>query len=115
MEQNCIFCNIITGKRPGTIVYQDDDVVAFLDIHPAALIHILIVPRLHIPSIGDLQVIQEALIGHLFSVANTLAAEYRISDSGYRLIINKGPDARESIHHLHLHLLGGRAMRFPMG
>lgn len=89
--------------------------VAFLDIHPAAPIHILIVPRLHISSIGDLQEVQETLIGHLFSVANLLAAENGIFDSGYRLIINKGPDARESVHHLHLHMLGGRAMRYPMG
>lgn len=115
MEQNCIFCEIIAGEKPGTIVYQDDYVVGFLDINPASPVHILIVPRKHIPSIGDVQEEHEALVGHLFTVANKLAAENGISNSGYRLIINSGPDARQAVFHLHLHLLGGRAMRFPMG
>jgi histidine triad (HIT) family protein len=115
MTQNCIFCDIIDGKKPGTTVYRDEDVVAFLDINPASPIHILIVPRNHIPSINDMQDDQETLIGHMFTVANYLAIENGISESGYRLIINSGPDAKQAVFHLHLHLLGGREMRFQMG
>lgn len=115
MRQACIFCDIIEGKKPSTTVYQDRDVVAFLDINPAAPVHILIVPRVHISAISEFEAHQEKLIGHMFTVANKLAKENSILESGYRLIINSGPDARQAVYHLHLHLLGGRGMRFPMG
>ncbi len=115
MHQNCVFCKIIEGKSPSTTVYKDDQVVAFLDIKPAAPIHILIVPRQHIPSINYLTSEHEQLIGRLFRVAKRLAKENAIADSGYRLIINNGPNANQAVFHLHLHLLGGRQMRYPMG
>jgi histidine triad (HIT) family protein len=115
MDPNCIFCKIIAGKSPSKIVYQDEQVVAFLDINPAAPVHILIVPREHIPSINHLTDDHEPLIGHLYLVAQRLAKDNGISESGYRLIINNGPDARQAVFHLHLHLLGGQPMRYPMG
>jgi histidine triad (HIT) family protein len=115
MEQPCIFCDIINERKPSQTVYSDEDVIAFLDKNPAAPIHILIVPRQHIPSISDIHEYQESLVGHMFTVANQLAVENDIFESGYRLIINSGPDARQAVFHLHLHLLGGGGMRFPMG
>jgi len=115
MDPTCIFCSIITRDTPGTIVFQDDLVVAFLDIHPAAPIHILIVPREHIASIDHLTNDHADLIGHMFIVARQLAKANDIAESGYRLIINSGPDANQTVFHLHLHLLGGRPMRYPMG
>jgi histidine triad (HIT) family protein len=115
MNADCIFCKIITGDIPAEIVYQDDQVTAFRDIHPAAPTHILIVPIKHIASINELTQLDETLIGHLFTVASHLAEKEDIRKSGYRLIINTGPDAGQEIFHIHLHLLGGQRMRFPMG
>jgi histidine triad (HIT) family protein len=115
MDPNCIFCKIIAGESTSTIVYNDEQVVVFLDIHPAAPVHILIVPRQHIPSINHLTGDHEALLGRMYTVAKQLAIENGVSESGYRLIINSGPDARQAVFHLHLHLLGGREMRYPMG
>lgn len=115
MDPNCIFCKIVAGESPSTIVYNDDQVVAFLDIHPAAPVHILIVPRQHIPSMNHLTSDHETLLGQMHTVAMQLAKKKGIADSGYRLIINCGPDARQAVFHLHLHLLGGREMRYPMG
>ncbi|MGB5843230.1 MAG: histidine triad nucleotide-binding protein [Anaerolineales bacterium] len=115
MDPTCTFCSIITRDTPGTIVFQDDLVVAFLDIHSAAPIHILIVPREHIASIDHLTNDHADLIGHMFIVARQLAKANDIAESGYRLIINSGPDANQTVFHLHLHLLGGRPMRYPMG
>jgi histidine triad (HIT) family protein len=115
MDPNCIFCKIVALESPSTIVYNDDQVVAFLDIHPAAPVHILIVPRQHIPSMNHLTSDHETLLAHMHTVAMQLAKKKGIADSGYRLIINCGPDARQAVFHLHLHLLGGREMRYPMG
>ena len=115
MPTNCIFCKIIAGERPGTIIYADDQVTAFLDIHPVAPTHILIVPNKHLVSVNDLAVADEPLIGHLFTVARQLAQEQGIDQTGYRLIVNTGPNAGQAVFHLHLHLIGGQRMRFPMG
>lgn len=115
MDADCIFCKIINGDIPAEIVYQDKQVAAFHDINPAAPTHILIVPIKHIPSTNNLTVEDEALIGHLFTVASQLAEQENIHTSGYRLIINTGPDAGQAVFHIHLHLLGGQRMRYPMG
>lgn len=112
---DCTFCKIIAGRAPGKIVFRDDQVTAFHDIRPAAPVHILIVPNEHIASINDLSPEQEPLVGHLFTVARQLARKAGIAESGYRLIINNGPDAGQAVFHLHLHLLGGQRMRYPMG
>jgi len=111
----CVFCRIIAGKAPGEIVYSDEQATAFRDIHPVAPVHILIVPNKHIASLNDLTPEDEPLIGHLFTVARQLAQEQGIDGSGYRLIVNTGPHSGQAVFHLHLHLIGGQRMRFPMG
>ena len=115
MDPNCIFCRIITQESPSQTIYRDDLVTAFLDIHPVAPHHILIVPNKHIESVNAVEPEDEHLLGHLFTVAQQIACQKGIDQSGYRMIINTGHDAGQAIYHLHLHLLGGRRMRFPMG
>lgn len=107
---NCIFCKIIAAEIPGDIVYRDEQVFAFRDINPLAPTHILIVPVQHIASVNDLEIKDGPLIAHLFSTAKQLAREMGINQSGYRLIINTGPDSGQVVFHLHLHLLGGESM-----
>ncbi len=111
----CIFCKIISGDSPASIVYQDERAVAFDDIRPVAPVHILIVPRRHIPSVNNLVEDDEPLIGHLFTIARNIARDKGVDRTGYRLILNTGPDSGQAVFHLHLHLTGGRRMRFPMG
>lgn len=112
---NCIFCQIIAGKSPSQMLYQDEQVSAFRDIHPAAPTHILLAPNRHIASVNDLTAEDEPLIGHLFTVARQLARQEGIDQSGYRLIVNTGAHGGQTIFHLHVHLIGGQRMRFPMG
>ena len=112
---DCIFCKIISGDIPSTIVYHDAQVTAFRDINPAAPTHILIVPNKHIDSVNLMIKDDEPLIGHLFFVAKELAAKESIADDGYRLTSNTGVDAGQSVSHIHLHLLGGAPMKHPMG
>lgn len=111
----CIFCNIIAGLAPGEILYQDEQVTAFRDIHPAAPTHVLIIPNRHVASVNELTAEDEPVIGHLFTVARFLAEQEGISQSGYRLIVNTGPHSGQLVFHLHLHLIGGQRMRYPMG
>ena len=115
MTQSCIFCKIVSQEAKAELVYRDDQVTAFRDIHPVAPTHILIVPNKHIESVGTLEVEDEQLIGHLFTVARRLAEEAGISKGGYRLITNTGPDGGQTVFHLHVHLIGGHRMRHPMG
>jgi len=110
MTDDCIFCKIIRDETPSDKVYEDETVVAFEDIHPAAPTHILIVPKNHIASINAMEPDDEKTVGHLFTVARKLAKQLGVSESGYRLIINTGPDSGQVVYHLHLHLLGGREM-----
>jgi histidine triad (HIT) family protein len=112
---DCIFCRIIAGEAPGEIVYADEQARAFRDIHPVGPVHILIIPNKHIASVNDLQPEDEPLMGHLFTVARQLAQEQGIDRSGYRLIVNTGPNSGQAVFHLHLHLIGGQRMMFPMG
>ena len=114
-DTDCIFCKIVAGEIPSTQVYRDEQVTAFRDINPAAPVHVLIVPNRHIASVNDLTAEDEPLIGHLFSVAKQIAADEGIAESGYRLIVNTGPDGGQVVFHLHLHLLGGHRMKHPMG
>lgn len=114
-QPDCIFCKIVAGEIPSTQVYTDDQVTAFRDINPAAPTHVLIIPKRHIASINDLSAEDEPLVGHLFTVAKQIAIQEGIDASGYRLIINTGPDGGQVVFHLHLHLLGGQRMRHPMG
>lgn len=112
---DCVFCKIISGEASGDIIYSDELVVAFHDIHPVAQVHILVVPRKHIASLTDLTNEDEAILGRLFLVARHIAEIEGISKTGYRIIINTGPNAGQVIYHLHLHIIGGNRMRFPMG
>jgi histidine triad (HIT) family protein len=112
---DCLFCGIIEGKVKGDIVYQDDAVVAFKDIGPKAPVHLLIVPRKHIASVSSLEPSDGSLVGAIFITAAKLAKDFAIADSGYRVVVNNGADAGQSVFHLHYHLLGGRQMRWPPG
>ena len=112
---DCTFCKIITKRAPSDTLYQDDLVTAFRDIHPVAPTHILIVPNKHISSINHVSSKDEQLLGHMLTVARQIAKSEGISEHGYRLIINTGSDGGQVIYHLHLHLIGGQRMRYPMG
>jgi histidine triad (HIT) family protein len=111
----CIFCQILKGDIPSTNVYRDEQATAFRDINPAAPTHILIVPNKHIDSVNVLTGHDEQLIGHLFVVARQLAVQEGFAEDGYRLIVNTGPQAGQTVPHVHLHLLGGAPMKHPMG
>ena len=107
---DCIFCRIISGDIPSDTLYQDEQVVAFRDINPKAPVHLLLVPRKHIESLADLSEDEASIMGHLVAAANRLAREAGISEKGYRLVVNSGPEGGQEVPHLHLHLLGGRQM-----
>jgi histidine triad (HIT) family protein len=111
---DCIFCRIAAKEIPATIVHDDPDIFAFEDIHPQAPTHLLICPRKHMASLNDGNAADTALLGRMLLAAKKLAAERGIS-SGYRVIINNGAGAGQSVDHLHLHVMGGRAMRWPPG
>jgi histidine triad (HIT) family protein len=112
---DCIFCQIVLGKSPSRMLYQDEHVSAFRDIHPVAPTHVLVVPNRHIASVNDLASDDEPLVGRLFTVARQVARQEGIDQEGYRLIVNTGPHGGQVVFHLHLHLIGGQRMRFPMG
>ena len=110
MSADCIFCKILNRELDADIVYEDDQVVAFKDINPVAPVHILIVPRKHIPTLLDLEKEDAEMMGHLHLVANEIARAFKLDKKGYRIVINCGPDAGQIVFHLHLHLLGGRPL-----
>ena len=115
MSANCLFCKIVSGEIPGTIVYKDDHATAFRDINPVAPTHILIVPNSHIDSVNALEAGDEPLMGHLIRMAGQLAKNEGIEQTGYRIITNTGPDAGQTVFHIHVHLIGGQPMNHPMG
>ena len=115
MTSSCIFCKIIAGTAPAEILYRDDQAVAFRDIRPAAPVHILVVPIRHIVSVNELDPQDESLVGHLFSIACQVAGQAGIGRTGYRCIINTGPDSGQAVFHLHLHVIGGRRMHTLTG
>jgi histidine triad (HIT) family protein len=111
----CLFCGIADGKIKANLVYQDEALLAFKDILPKAPVHILIIPRKHIVSVLDIDTNDSGVIGRIFQVASQLAREQGIADSGFRVVVNSGADAGQSVFHLHYHLLGGRRMTWPPG
>jgi histidine triad (HIT) family protein len=111
----CLFCGIVEGTVKGDVVYQDDSVVAFRDIRPQAPVHILIIPRQHIASLLDPGLENKEMTGHVFQVAVKLAREQGIAQSGFRVVVNCGSDAGQTVFHLHYHLLGGRHLGWPPG
>jgi len=112
---NCIFCQIVAGKIPSEILYQDEKVIAFRDINPQAPIHLVIIPKRHIPSLTHLSEEDSPLIGHMVNAANQLAKKEGIAESGYRLVINCGKQGGQLVPHLHMHLLGGRRLSDALG
>lgn len=112
---DCLFCKIIDGRIPARIAHQDDKVVAFHDVNPQAPRHLLICPREHIATLNDLQPHHEALIGHAVLVARQLAGGLGDDGDGYRVVMNCGPAAGQSVFHIHVHLLGGRSFGWPPG
>ncbi len=115
MAEECLFCRIIAGKLPSDIVYQDEDFLAFRDIEPQAPKHVLIVPKTHITSLAQLAEEQQGLVGRLVVLAKNLAEKEGIAKSGYRLVINCGPEGGQLVPHLHLHLMGGRRLNGKLG
>jgi histidine triad (HIT) family protein len=111
-QTNCIFCNIIQGLLPAAVVYRDDLAIAFRDAHPIAPVHILVVPIQHFDSLNDIEAADLNLLGHLLIIASKMAQQEGIEKSGYRLLINTGPDARQSVQHVHVHLIGGKPLAF---
>lgn len=112
---DCIFCQIAQGKIPAKLLYQDEYVVAFPDLHPKAPHHILIIPRRHISTLNDLTPDDTWLAGHLLQIARQLAAQLGIAEPGYRILMNCNEGGGQVIFHIHLHLLGGRLMHWPPG
>lgn len=105
-DANCIFCKIAAGQLPARVLYQDDDVVVFHDIHPAAPVHFLIIPRLHLPSLFDVGTEHTALLGKMLQLVPRLAREQGCED-GFRTVINTGQNGGQEVFHLHLHVMGG--------
>ena len=112
---DCLFCKIIEGSIPATIIYEDDLVIAFDDIHPQAPIHKLIIPREHISTINDITPAHNELVGHMMQTAKNLAKELGIHQTGYRVLMNCNGHGGQAVFHIHLHLLGGRQLTWPPG
>jgi len=112
---DCIFCKIAAGEIPSEILYQDDKVIAFPDINPVAPTHLLVATKRHIPTLAHLSEAEIPLIGHMVIIANQLAREHGVAESGYRLVINCGREGGQVVPHLHMHLLGGRQLSAGMG
>ncbi|MDI6889335.1 MAG: histidine triad nucleotide-binding protein [Thermodesulfovibrionales bacterium] len=111
----CVFCRIIEKELPAKIIYEDDLSVAFEDVNPQCPVHTILIPKKHISTNLDIKEEDNALIGHLFQVANRIAKDKGIAERGFRLVMNCNPESGQTIYHLHLHLLGGRRMYWPPG
>ncbi len=112
---SCLFCNIVARKTPAQIVYENDFVVAFKDIRPVAPTHVLVIPKKHLTGIHEASATDVDLLGRLMLAARDVAEKLGLGASGYRLVVNQGPDAGQSVLHLHCHVLGGRPMGWPPG
>ena len=113
MSDSCLFCRIIRKEIPATIIFENDDVVAFRDIDPKAPTHVLIVPRVHVASLNDAK--DAPVLGELLLAAARIAKAEGIDESGFRSVVNSGADAGQTVFHVHLHLLGGRKLAWPPG
>lgn len=115
MTADCLFCKMVSGQIKPNTVYEDSDVLAFKDINPQAPVHVLVIPKKHIATLNDLDSGHTELTGKLIKTAIHIARESGIAESGYRTVMNCNADAGQSVFHIHLHLLGGRPMRWPPG
>jgi histidine triad (HIT) family protein len=111
----CIFCQIASHEKSAGILYEDDQCLAIQDLHPKAPVHLLIIPRKHITSLNDNLEGEELLLGHMLGVAARMAREKGIEGSGYRTVINTNAEGGQTVFHLHMHLMGGRVMKWPPG
>lgn len=111
----CLFCNMVEKKIPADVVFENDHALAFRDIRPMAPTHVLVVPKKHVPGIRDLGDGDAAVIGEVFLAARTVAKQEGLEPGGYRLVVNDGEDAGQSVHHIHVHVLGGRKLAWPPG
>ena len=114
-NNDCLFCNIISKEIPSDIVYEDDEVIGFKDINPQAPIHVLFIPKTHIPTVNDLTSENSYLVGKLFEAAKTYMAEQGEAEAGYRLAMNCNDAAGQTVYHIHLHCLAGRSLTWPPG
>jgi len=114
-ESDCLFCSIAAGRTPAALIHEDDTLVAFRDINPQAPVHILIVPREHLASLEEAGEEHEDLLGRMLLTARDLARAEGLAESGYRTVLNVGPDGGQTVPHIHLHLVGGRTMHWPPG
>jgi histidine triad (HIT) family protein len=112
---DCLFCKICEGKIPATITYRDDEVVAFKDTGPKAPLHELVIPTRHLISLAEAKPEDAALLGKLLIVASQQARAAGFAERGFRVVMNAGPDAGQTVHHVHLHLLAGRELGWPPG
>ena len=115
MSTDCPFCRIVAGEIPAVKVHEDELIVAIRDLHPVAPVHLLLLPRVHIESAVDLTEADAPIAGRLLAVAAALTRSKGIAHGGYRLVVNAGADGGQTVGHLHVHLLGGRAMVWPPG
>ncbi|MEX2528432.1 MAG: histidine triad nucleotide-binding protein [Gemmatimonadota bacterium] len=113
--ENCVFCRIVAGEIPAEVVHRDEEVLAFQDLSPQAPVHILIIPRRHVPSLAELDDDDGDLAGRLLLVARQVARDQGVEANGFRLVANTGADGGQSVDHLHFHLLGGRSLGWPPG
>ena len=114
-DPDCIFCRIVAREIPATVVYDDDHVLGFRDLNPQAPVHVLLIPTDHIANTEALEPAHDAAIGAVIRAARAVANQERVADSGYRLVINTGRDANNTVDHLHVHVLGGRTLGWPPG
>lgn len=112
---DCLFCKIRDGEIPCDIIYEDEHVLAFFDVNPQAPLHLLIIPRKHIATVNDISDDDEPVMGRMFAAAKIIAAQQGVSADGYRLVVNCNRKAGQSVFHIHMHLLAGRAMNWPPG
>ena len=115
MADNCLFCKMVSGEIKPSLVYDDADVMAFNDINPQAPLHALVIPKRHITTLNDTTADDASLLGKLITTATRIAREAGVADGGYRVVMNCNADAGQSVFHIHLHVLGGRHMRWPPG
>ena len=115
MSTDCLFCKILQKQIPSKTVYEDDEVYAFHDIRPRAPVHVLIIPKVHIAKIADIGENEVPAVGKLVLAAKKIADMLNVSEKGYRLVFNNGPQAGQEVYHIHLHLLAGRDMTWPPG
>jgi histidine triad (HIT) family protein len=113
MADDCLFCKIVRREIPAKLVYEGEDCIAFRDIDPKAPVHVLVVPRAHVASLNEAS--DAFMVGRLALVAAEIARQEGVAESGYRTVINTNRDAEQTVFHLHLHLLGGRALAWPPG